>query len=67
MKNAMGLLIGGNAVLATSEGEVLAKAWEAGRWNLREAKKLEASEPALWAALKEKGYLSRSEWRELRY
>ena len=67
MKNAMGLLIGGNAVLATSEGEVLAKAREAERWNLKDAKKLETQEPALWAALKEKGFVSRSTWRELRY
>ncbi len=67
MKNAMGLLIGANAVLATAEGEVLAKSWEAGRWNLREAKKLEQADPELFAALKEKGYVSRSEWRELRF
>lgn len=67
MKNAVGLLIGGNSVLATAEGQVLAKAWETGRWYAHEIKKLEQTEPDLVKKLVDGGYLSRSEWRELRF
>jgi len=67
LKNAVGLLIGGNAVLTSAEGDVLARASETGRWYLREAKKLEQTEPELFKRLIDEGYITRSEWRELRF
>lgn len=64
LKNAVGLLIGENAVLANAEGTVLAKSYAKGRDNIALTKvKKEAAE--LYAQLGE--YITRSEWRELRF
>lgn len=67
LKNAVGLLIGGNAVLASAEGDVLARASETGRWHLAQATKLEQTEPELFKRLCDQGYITRTNWRELRF
>lgn len=67
LKNAVGLLIGGNAVLSTAEGEVLATCKETGRWYLHETKKLEQVHPRIFKRLMDEGYITRSEWRKLDY
>ena len=67
LKNAIGLLIGENSVLASAEGDVLAKSWEVKRWFMGDLKKLEQTEPDLFKRLHDDGYITRSENRVLRF
>ena len=67
LKNAIGLLIGENSVLASAEGDVLAKSWEVKRWFASDLKKLEQTEPDLFKRLCDDGYITRSENRVLRF
>ncbi len=64
LKNAVGLMIGENSVLASAEGEPLAKSYTKGRDNIALAK-VKKEEPALYTQLDP--FITRSEWRELRF
>ena len=64
VRNALGLLIGENAVLATAEGELLARSYGKSRETVDIAalRKL----PDLLASVEGAGLIKRAEWRELR-
>lgn len=66
IKNALGIYLGENAILATPEGLKLASSWVQANPASVNLKELEAKEPELYARLVEGGYVRKSERRELR-
>lgn len=64
LKNAVGLMIGENSVLASAAGVPLAKSYEKARDNIAVAR-IRKEDPALYGQLDP--YITRSKWRELRY
>ncbi len=66
LKNAVGLMIGENSVLASAEGAPLAKSYAKSKYSLA-GKKFAAERPDLLTELLETGLITRSEWRELRF
>lgn len=66
IKNALGILIGGNSVLATAEGKILAKASERSRESVS-LSTIAKKAPEIEARLRELGLVSVSGWRDLRF
>jgi hypothetical protein len=66
IKNALGILIGENSILATPEGVRLASSWIQANPASVDLKGLEKGDPELYARLVEGGHVKRSERRELR-
>lgn len=66
IKNAIGVLIGGNAVLAGASGNILARAHETARETLSLAK-IAKEAPDVAAILRERELISKSEFRQVRF
>ena len=64
LRNALGLLIGENAVLANAEGEVLARSYGKSRETVDIAGLRNL--PGLYESVKAEGLVKKSEWREIR-
>lgn len=66
IKNALGILIGENAVLSSAEGQILAKASEQTRESISLAT-IKKNDPAMLETLREKGFINSTSFRTLRY
>jgi predicted phage-related endonuclease len=66
LKNALGIYIGENSILQTSEGKKLASSWIQANPASVALKELQEKEPELYSRLDAGGYIKRSERRELR-
>jgi predicted phage-related endonuclease len=66
IKNAIGILIGENAVLASGEGDILAKTSEQSRESVSLAK-LKKDAPEIEQALRDKGLVTKSTFRTVRF
>lgn len=66
IKNAVGILIGGNSVLASAEGDVLAKSSSQSRESVS-VSKLKKEAPEIEAQLRAAGLVSVSSFRTVRY
>lgn len=66
IKNALGILIGENSVLATADGRVLARSAPRSRESVA-LSNIEKKAPELAARLRAEGLVTSSSWRELRF
>ena len=66
IKNAVGILIGGNSVLAAADGQVLAKSAEQTRESVA-LSKIAKSAPDIEAQLRQLGLVTTSTYRTVRY
>lgn len=66
IKNAIGVLIGGNSVLAAPDGSILARSTEQTRETVS-LEKIKKDDPRLEASLRERGFINVSEFRVARY
>lgn len=66
IKNAVGILIGENKVLATPEGHTLATTYTVDRESVS-GKKIREADPELWEKMKADGYVSESSNRMIKF
>jgi len=66
IKNAIGILIGENSVLATADGRILARSAPRSRESVA-LSNIEKKAPELAARLRAEGLVTSSSWRELRF